>query len=148
RTIEPIDQDTMDPRWLKFRAAEFTKYMQSVHDLVREKCGDKVTLSARVANTMRQALRDGADLEVWFERKLVDLLVLQHRPPATPLEADPRDLMAMAHAHGVGVVHLFGGNCGIDPAPRDTVPHLDLLNQWRDWDSDGFGFYEGERIVR
>lgn len=148
RTIEPIDKDTTDPRWLKFRAAEFTKYMQSVHDLVRGKCGGQVTLSARVANTMSQALRDGADLEVWFERKLVDLLVLQHRPPANPLEADTRDLIAMAHDHGVRVVHLFGGNYGIDPAPRDTVPHLDLLNQWRDWGSDGFGFYEGERIVR
>ena len=148
RTVEPVDQDTMIPEWHKFRAAPFTDFMRSVRALLSERYGKGVGLTARVANTYERAMLDGADLKTWFAEGIVDQVVLQHRPPANPLEADSRPIIDAAHARGVEVVHLLGGWHGVDFDAPDLAPILPLLHNWRAWGSDGFGFYEAERIGR
>ena len=91
---------------------------------------------------------DGADLRTWFEEGLVDQVVLQHRPPANPLEADSGEIIEAAAAGGVEVVHLLGGWHGVDFPEPDLSPVRPLLENWRRWGSSGFGFYEAERIGR
>lgn len=148
RTVEPIDQNTMLPEWHKFRAEPFTEFMRMVRKLLTDRYGDHVKLSARVGNTFEQSLFEGADLAVWAEEKLIDLLVLQHRAPANPPDADTRPIIDAAHAAGIQVVHLFGGWDGVDFPDDDLSPVRPRVEQWRTWGSDGFGFYEAERIGR
>lgn len=148
RTVEPIDENTMIPEWLAFRAEPFTEFMRMVRAVVKERCGDDVLLSARVGNTWEQALVEGCDLRTWIDERLVDMFVLQHRPPANPLEADTRPIVDAAHAAGVKVVHLFGGNIGVQFDGEDLSPIRPQIDTWSDLQSDGFGFYEAERIGR
>lgn len=148
RTVEPIDQETLNPDWLKLRAESFTEFIRMVRELLRARCGDAMQLSARVGNTFERALFEGVDLAVWIQEKLVDLLVLQHRPPANPPDADTSPIIAAAHAAGIKVVHLFGGWDGVDFVADDLAPVRPRIETWRDWGSDGIGFYEAERIGR
>ena len=148
RTVEPIDEDTMNPDWHKFRAESFTEFIRMVRALLMERHGDSVKLSARVGNTFERALFEGADLAAWIEEKLVDLLVLQHRAPANPQDADTRPIINAAHEAGIKVVHLFGGWDGVDFPGEDLSPIRPRIETWRDWGSDGIGFYEAERIGR
>jgi len=147
RVIEPVEEDTMIPEWLAYRAESFTEFMRSVRKLLTDRFGSKVFLTARVSNTFERAMCDGADLKTWMEEGLVDQLVLQHRLPANPLEADSRPIIRMAHEKGIEVVHLLGGHHGVDFEGGDLSPILPLLKKWQDWGSDGFGFYEAERIA-
>lgn len=148
RTVEPIDEDTMIPEWHAFRARPFTEFMRMVRTALRHRYGDDVFLTARVGNTFDQAMYEGADLRAWIEEDLVDQLVLQHRDPANPLAADTRPVIEAAHAKGIAVVHLFGANHGVDFQSDDLAPVRPLIENWRQSGSDGFGFYEAERIVR
>jgi len=148
RTVEPIDQNTMIPEWLEFRAEHFSEFMRMVRELLRERYGDAMQLSARVGNTFDQALVEGVNLKTWIAEGLVDQLILQHRSPANPVDADSRPIIEAAHAAGIRVVHLFGGNGGVDFASDDLSPVRPRVETWRGWGSDGFGFYEAERIVR
>jgi len=147
RTVEPIDENTLLPEWLQFRSAPFTEFMRMVRAELRSRYGDRVALYARVANGFDRALLDGVDLPAWFEQKLVDVLILQHRPPANPLDADSRPIIDAAHAAGIQVVHLFGGGVSCGFADADLASLRPHMNNWRDWGSDGIGFYEAGRVV-
>jgi len=148
RTVEPIEEETMLPEWHAFRAAPFTEFMRSVRLMLSERCGDEVLLTSRVANSYERAMFDGADLDMWFRDGIVDEVVIQHRSPANPLEQDSSQIVSAAHEGGVRVVHLLGGWDGVDFDAPDLSPLRPLLANWRDWGSDGFAFYEAERIGR
>jgi hypothetical protein len=148
REVEPRAEDTLLPEWLKLRAAHFTQFMRAVRSELRSRYGDRVLLSARIANNVEQALLDGADLSVWLEEGLVDRYLLTHRPPQNPLEQDSSVLVRDMHQAGAKAIHFF-------EAPQSLLLEGDtpqnfqsLLEQWSAWGSDGFGFYEAERIVR
>ena len=148
RAVEPLVQDTVMPEWLEFRVRPFTEYMRTVRSLLRERYGREVALSARVGNTWTRAMLEGANLKQWIDERLVDQLILQHRPPANPVEADSREIIEAARAAGIEVVHLLGSNLGVDFPGDDLTPVRPRIDTWRGWGSDGFGFYEAERIVR
>jgi hypothetical protein len=148
RTVEPIDEDTILPEWLTFRAQHFTQWMREVRMLLKERYGDAMELSARVANTFDRALLDGCDLKVWLDEGLVDTLILQHRPPANPMETDIRPILQAAQAKGIEVIPLFGGNTAVNFDTPDLSPLHPKLKTWRDLGLNGLGFYEAERIAR
>jgi len=147
RTVEPIDEDTMLPEWLQFRAEPFTEFVRAVRAELRGRYGDDMPLFARVANTFDRAIYDGCDLPAWFAEGLVDVLLLQHRGPENPIDADSRPIVDAAHAAGVKVVHLLGGGKERSFAGEDISPIQPHLQRWLEWDSDGLGFYEAGRIA-
>ena len=147
RTVEPVEENTMIPEWLQFRAQPFTEFMRSVRGLVRELTGGAVYLTARVANTFERAMFDGADLRVWIEEGLVDQLLLQHREPHNPLGADSRAIVEAARARGIRVVHILEVHTDLYVQQKDLSKLRVLLDRWRGWGSDGFGFYEAERAA-
>jgi hypothetical protein len=148
RTVEPIEEDTVLPEWLEFRAEYFTQFMREVRCELQTRYGDRVLLSARVANSTERALQDGADLRVWLREGLIDRYLLQHRPPRNPLEQDSRSFIQAAHRAGARVLHFFEGPQSLTLGENGPENFRPLLENWSSWNSDGFGFYEAERIVR
>ena len=146
RTVEPIDEHTILPEWLALKAECFTEFMRAVRLVLQNRYAGAMPLSVRVGNTFEQAMLEGCDLAAWIREKLVDLLILQHREPANPQDADSRPIIEAAHKNGIRVVHLYGGWGGVDFPNDDLAPVRPRIETWRQWGSDGFGFYEAERI--
>jgi hypothetical protein len=147
RTIEPIEEDTMIPEWLEYRAEFFTRFIRSVREELNRRYHGRVSLSARVANNRKRSMLDAVHLDAWIREGLVDTLIFEHKDPYNPLSEDTRPLIADAHARGIEVIHFFGGHDGAGGADDGPIPVRDHLNRWREWGSDGFGFYEAERVA-
>ena len=105
RRVRPVKEETMDPRWLKFRARYFTMFMRSVKKL-KAQLGKKYPTAVRTERTFLECMREGADLQAWFDERLVDILILEDYRRDKP-EVSIAPVVRAASKAGVKVIGAF-----------------------------------------
>jgi hypothetical protein len=140
RTLKPINDDVLDPRWLKFRARWFTEFMRALKK-TKQALGKRCPTVVRTGMTFMDCLREGADLEVWFKERLVDVLILEKEEYETPIGP------VVQEASKVGVKVLGGfANCGfVMRSPWRKVAAV--AERWLDEGASGVAFYESNSLV-
>jgi hypothetical protein len=140
RKVRPVKEETMDPRWLKFRARHFTTFMRSVKR-EKERLGKKYPTAVRTEKTLLECLREGADLEVWFKEGLVDILILERYRNET--EASLAPIAEAASRAGVKVLGGFPYLAG-DRKWEDVRKQAET---WLDEGASGIAVYESNDAV-
>jgi len=141
RKLKPIKEESMDPQWLAFRARPFTAFMRNVKKL-KEKLGKRYPTAVRTERTFLECLREGADLRVWFDEGLVDILILEKYRT----EEENVCLAPIIEAAAKAGVKVLGGFpfLGDD---RDWREVSGIAESWLDDGASGVAVYESNAAV-
>ena len=143
RRVTPINENVMDPRWLKFRARYFTDFMRA---LKKEKnaLGRRYPTVVRTATTFADCLFECADLQMWFDEKLVDALILETRggPDYGPSLAP---VVQAASKAGVKVLGGFANPSFVMETPWRKIAAI--AERWLAEGAAGVAFYESNALV-
>jgi len=143
RKVRPLRDETMDPRWLKFRAGYFTNFMRGLKKAKRA-LGRKYPTVVRTAQTFGECLREGADIEAWLDEGLVDVLILEKNRGAPDADS-PAAVIEAANKAGVKVLGGFASPSFVAGTPWRKVAKI--MDRWMDEGAAGVAFYESNRLV-
>ena len=141
RKVKPVKEETMDPRWLKFRSRYFTTFMRSVKKL-KAKLRKRYPTAVRTERTFLECLREGADLKAWFDEKLVDILILEDYRRTEP-DVSLAPVIEAASRAGVKVI----GGFPYLAHDRDWTEVAATAERWLSEGACGVAVYESNEAV-
>ena len=143
RRVKPINENVMDPRWLKFRARYFTTFMRALKK-EKERLGKRYPTVVRTATSFDRCLFECADLATWFDERLVDVLMME----GTRVEdygASLKPVIGEASKAGVKVMGCFADPGFVMNSPWRKV--AGIAEKWLEEGAAGVAFYESNAVV-